>query len=84
MMFGWRAPAHHWHVEVREEGGNRRVTVRDRELAEHEARLEAQGVPKGDGITNDAAVIEAALKWGWTRDRNVRVVACWDRCLGGG
>lgn len=82
MMLGWRTPAHHWHVEVQEEDGKRRVTVRDRELAEHEARLEAEGVPKGDGITGDTAVLEAALKWSWTRDRKVKVVACWDRCLG--
>ena len=38
---GWRAPATHWHVEVQEEDGKRRVTVRDHGLAEHEGRIEA-------------------------------------------
>ena len=60
---GWRAAANHWHVEVHEEDGKRRVTVRDHKLAEQERRIEANP-PE------------------WAGRRTVKVVACWNRCLG--
>ena len=60
---GWRSPAAHWHVEVQEEDGRRRVTVRDHELAEQEGRIEANP-PE------------------WAGKRSVKVIACWNRCLG--